>query len=101
MSRWLRKIREEKGISIREIARRLNLSAAYLSDVELEHRSISNENLMRIAAILEVNVDDLRKRNPNHGWECRNCGISQDAAEFKGEHWCYVGKYKKRIFQAP
>lgn len=39
VSRLLRSHREKKGISLREIARRMGLSAPYVSDVELGRRA--------------------------------------------------------------
>ena len=36
---WLRKVREQTGISLREMARRLNLSAGYISHVENGERN--------------------------------------------------------------
>lgn len=45
MGRALRACREAKGLSLRECAKQLKLSAPYLSDVELGCRSISAGNL--------------------------------------------------------
>jgi DNA-binding transcriptional regulator YiaG len=38
----LRKAREKTSISLREMARRLNVSAAYLSDVERNRRRVTD-----------------------------------------------------------
>jgi DNA-binding transcriptional regulator YiaG len=38
----LRKIREHAGLSVRAIARRLSMSAAYISDVELNRRNVTD-----------------------------------------------------------
>lgn len=35
---WLRRARKERGISLRALAKRLHISAAYLSDIELGRR---------------------------------------------------------------
>lgn len=39
----LRKIRESKDISLREAARNMGISAAYLSDIELGRRAVSEK----------------------------------------------------------
>jgi transcriptional regulator with XRE-family HTH domain len=57
----IRELREEQDLSLREFARRLgNLSAAFISDVELGRRFPSEEVLGKMAQTLGVKVDDLR-----------------------------------------
>lgn len=55
----LRELREAKDFSLREFARKLELSAAFLSDVELGRRNPSDEVLVRMARFLGTTVDDL------------------------------------------
>jgi len=57
----MRELREEQDISLRELARKLDLSAAFLSDVELGRRYPSNKVLIRIARELGVKPDELRR----------------------------------------
>jgi transcriptional regulator with XRE-family HTH domain len=38
---WLRSVREDEGVSLRAMARRAKVSAAYLSDVERNRRGLS------------------------------------------------------------
>jgi transcriptional regulator with XRE-family HTH domain len=58
----IRALREQKDISLREFAKRLdNLSAAHLSDIELGRRSPSPELLEKIATKLEIPLEDLQK----------------------------------------
>ena len=57
----MRELREEQDISLRELARKLDLSAAFLSDVELGRRYPSNKVLTRIARELGVKPDELRR----------------------------------------
>lgn len=52
MGRALRACREAKGLSLRECAKQLKLSAPYLSDVELGRRSISAGNLECLMGIV-------------------------------------------------
>lgn len=48
----LRAAREEKGLSLRECASRLKLSAPYISDVELGRRGMSDGNLELLLGII-------------------------------------------------
>lgn len=38
---WLRRVRKEAGLTLREMARRLDLSAPFLCDVERNRRNVS------------------------------------------------------------
>lgn len=55
----IRQLREERDLSVRELARKLELSPAFLSDVELGRRHPSRDNLSRIAQILRTPVSEL------------------------------------------
>ncbi len=61
----LRKARTERGISLRELARRLELSASALSQIETGKNRPNVETLYMIVAELGISLDDLvfrRKR---------------------------------------
>lgn len=55
--RWLR---EQRDLSVRELAKSLAVSAAFLSDVELGRRYPSDEVLERMAKVLKRPVADLK-----------------------------------------
>jgi transcriptional regulator with XRE-family HTH domain len=92
----LRELREAKDFSLRELAKRIDVSAAFLSDVELGRRFPSSDVLVKIAQILGVSVDELKsfdnrppiadlKRiaasNPTYGFALRQMvekGVSAD-----------------------
>jgi len=57
----IRELREAKDISLRELARKLDLSAAFLSDIELGRRYPSAKVLSQIARKLEVEVEELQE----------------------------------------
>lgn len=57
----IRDLREKKDISVRELARRLEVSAPFLSDVELGRRHPSDEIMRRLADCLDTTVGDLQK----------------------------------------
>lgn len=58
----IRELRDLKDLSLRDFAKKLGgLSAAHLSDIELGRRFPSPDLLQKIAQILEVSVEDLRK----------------------------------------
>jgi len=61
LGEYLRERRELKDISVRELARQLDVSAAFLSDVELGRRHPSEEVLGRLATLLGTSTGDLRK----------------------------------------
>lgn len=55
----LKKSRNEKGMSLRELATRVELSASFLSQIEQGKASPSIENLKKIANTLDVRVSYL------------------------------------------
>jgi transcriptional regulator with XRE-family HTH domain len=57
----LRELRESSGLSLREVAKSANISAPFLSDVELGRRYPANETLALIARKLHASADDLKK----------------------------------------
>lgn len=57
----IRELREAKDFSLRELAKKLgDLSAAFLSDIELGRRHPSDKVLALMARQLETTVEDLR-----------------------------------------
>ena len=56
----LRELREAKDFSLRELAREVNVSAAFMSDVELGRRYPSEELLTKIAKRLQTTAEDLQ-----------------------------------------
>jgi transcriptional regulator with XRE-family HTH domain len=56
----LRDLREKAHLSLRELARELDISAPFLSDVELGRRFPSEEILTELAAKLGVQTEELR-----------------------------------------
>src|SRR5215831_12730901 len=56
----IRELREERDLSLRELAKKLKVSAAFLSDIELGRRYPSEENLKDLARILGVSFHDLK-----------------------------------------
>lgn len=56
----IRELREAKDISLRELAKRVELSAAFLSDIELGRRFPSDEVLAKLATALDITADELK-----------------------------------------
>ena len=54
-------MREQKDLSLRELAAKLGISAAFLSDIELGRRYPSEKVLQDIARFLGITVEDLQK----------------------------------------
>lgn len=58
---FIRRTRDEKDISLREFARRVGVSAAFASDIELGRRFPSDDMLERIAEVLDSELTTLRR----------------------------------------
>lgn len=59
----IRELREQKDMSLRELARQLGVSAAFLSDVELGRRHLSEEFLQTLATLFRIPTEELRKHD--------------------------------------
>ena len=57
----IRELREEKDISLREMATQIGVSAAFMSDVELGRRYPSDKHVQAVARVLETTLRDLRQ----------------------------------------
>lgn len=57
----IRELRDERDLSLRELAKRVGRSPAFLSDIELGRRFPSPDVLSDIAGTLGVSVQDLEK----------------------------------------
>jgi transcriptional regulator with XRE-family HTH domain len=107
----IRELRDRQDLSVRDLAKKLEVSAAFLSDIELGRRHPSDEVLGRLASILGTRADELKKHDsrapvqelkriaandPAMGFALRRVvdeGVSsQDLLEFLKTH----GKNKKR-----
>ncbi len=58
---YLRQLREAKNISLRELAKRIGVSGAFLSDIELGRRFPSPEKIELLAKEIGVPVEELQK----------------------------------------
>lgn len=56
----IRELREEKDLSLRELAKEIQVSAAFLSDIELGRRYPSDKILLSISEKLGTSTDELR-----------------------------------------
>ncbi len=57
---YIRRRRDELDLSLRELAKKLDCSPAFISDIELSRRHPSDKVLVEIARILKVKVEELR-----------------------------------------
>ena len=57
---YIRKRRDELDFSLREFAKKLDCSPAFISDIELGRRHPSEEVLAEMARVLKVKVAELR-----------------------------------------
>ena len=62
LGEYIRELREKKDLSLREFAQKLgDLSASFLSDVELGRRYPSEKVLTNMAKVLGISVDKLKE----------------------------------------
>lgn len=54
-----RRIRKSKGMNLEDVAKKLNVSKAYISMIETGRRSLDYEMAIAMASIFEVRPDDL------------------------------------------
>jgi len=59
----IRELREQKDLSVREFAKKIKISAPFLSDVELGRRYPSEGVLKTIAVALGTALEDLKKHD--------------------------------------
>jgi transcriptional regulator with XRE-family HTH domain len=59
----IRELREQKDLSLREFAKKIKVSAPFLSDVELGRRFPSDYVLKTIALFLGTSLEDLKKHD--------------------------------------
>jgi transcriptional regulator with XRE-family HTH domain len=57
---FIRRRRDELDLSLREFAKRLDCSAAFISDLELGRRHPSDKVLAEIARVLDVKLEKLQ-----------------------------------------
>src|SRR5437899_10704478 len=93
----IRELREIQDLSLREFAKKLgNLSAAFVSDVELGHRFPSEKVLEKMAHVLGVSTAELRRydsrppieelkrlaaSNPTYGFALRKVAEGEISAD--------------------
>jgi transcriptional regulator with XRE-family HTH domain len=58
---FIRRRRDELDLSLRELAKKLDCSPAFVSDIELGRRHPSDKVLVEIARVLKVKVEGLRE----------------------------------------
>jgi transcriptional regulator with XRE-family HTH domain len=79
MGKYIRRLRLAQNLTLRELARRLGFSAAYVSDVELGRRNPGQAKWDRWAAVLGVKQEEFEAtairflRRP-----CRDCPLKGD-----------------------
>ncbi len=59
----IRQLREEKDISLRELAKTIGVSAPFLSDVELGRRHPSDQHIVDLARALGTTPEEMKKHD--------------------------------------
>lgn len=63
LGEFIREVRTRQGVSLRELARRADISANFLKDIEYDRRSPSEPILLVLAKALNVPATRLRELN--------------------------------------
>ena len=61
LGQYIRDSRDKKDVSLRELARKIDCSPAFLSDIELGKRNPSEEIFSKIAKALSVSITELKQ----------------------------------------
>ena len=59
----IRELREQHDLSVRELAKKIKVSAAFLSDIELGRRHPSDDVLRALAPALATKLEDLKRHD--------------------------------------
>ena len=57
----IRELREERDLSLRELATNIEVSAAFMSDVELGRRHPSDKHMVAVARALGTSLEELQQ----------------------------------------
>ena len=57
----IRELREENDLTLRELAAKINVSASFISDIELGRRNPSDERIRQLARLLGTTLEDLNQ----------------------------------------
>lgn len=76
----LREARAAKGLSLRAMTAQLDITPSYLSDIENDRRVPAEEVLQRLAALLNLNFDDLMAQAGRFGDEAERFAKERPAA---------------------
>lgn len=60
----IRELREERDLTLRDVAAELDVSASFISDIELGRRDPSDERIRQLARILGTTQDELDQFSP-------------------------------------
>ncbi|MEI6042512.1 MAG: helix-turn-helix transcriptional regulator [bacterium] len=63
LGQYIREERDKNGTSLREFAKKIGCSPAFISDIELGKRNPSEEVFAKIAKYLNISLDELKKHD--------------------------------------
>ena len=74
----IRELRDEKDLSMRELAKRAEISSAYLSDIEFDKRHPSDDVMHRLADALDTTFKELKEYDTRKAVEEMKQRVSKD-----------------------
>ena len=60
----IRELREKNDLTLRELAAKIDVTASFISDIELGRRDPSDERIRQLAQILGTTLEDLDQFSP-------------------------------------
>lgn len=60
----IRELREENDLTLRELAAKLDVTASFISDIELGRRDPSDKRIRQLAQVLGTTLEDLDQFSP-------------------------------------
>jgi transcriptional regulator with XRE-family HTH domain len=80
LGRSIRAVRERRGLSLRELARRVNVSPSFVSQIELGKANPSVGTLYSLVSVLGTTLDDLIGEQPGDGPELVDASLAEGEA---------------------
>jgi DNA-binding XRE family transcriptional regulator len=83
LARGLRRVRRERGLTMRDMADRLGMDVSTISRIEADRRGVTRWKPAHVAMDLGVPVEELLRAcpaccyAPPEGFECRRCGTAR------------------------
>lgn len=99
ISRQLKKLRKEKGFTLKELSIKSSVSISFISDIENGRRKPSIEKLKDLSEALGLPIESFFDESDDNVEKCKDCGLKYcpNIIEDYNEHRNYHKKWKVAI----